>query len=270
MNKLSYVFAIVFCAVLGGCSSGPAIDRSLNTPHQTSRVKYLILHYTVADTDQSIKIFKGDSDLLVSVHYLLTDEKQPKIYQFVDESRVAYHGGRSNWKTDAAINYTSVGIEIVNKGWVDGPNERQWFAFPQYQIDALIPLVKDIVTRHRIPPTNVLGHSDIDPQRKQDPGALFPWKRLFDEGLVAWPDESVAALKRQQFEQMLPDLVWFQRKLADIGYLVPQDGMKSELTRNVLVAFQTKYRPAKITGEPDAETAALLDSPMITKTPVPR
>jgi N-acetylmuramoyl-L-alanine amidase len=92
---------------------------------------------------------------------------------------------------------------------------------------------------------------------------VFPWKRLAAEGIVPWPDEAVAAAKRAQYEQALPDIDWFQRKLAAIGYVVPQDGVSSEATRNVLIAFQTKYRPSRIDGYPDAETAALLDSPMV-------
>jgi N-acetylmuramoyl-L-alanine amidase len=117
------------------------------------------------------------------------------------------------------------------------------------------------MARNNIAPENVLGHSDIAPQRKQDPGALFPWKRLADEGLVPWPDPSATATRLAQYRAALPDIAWFQRKLADIGYVVPQDGQLTQSTRNVLIAYQTRYRPSRIDGEPDAETAALLDSP---------
>jgi N-acetylmuramoyl-L-alanine amidase len=258
-----FLAGLIILALLAACASGPRIDRSLSTPDQRSRVKYLVLHYTVTDTPQSIRIFTHQAGVEASIHYLLSDDPEPIIYGIVDESRTAYQAGSdSGWKGDRNLNNISIGIEIVNAGWVDGPNGRTWAPFPQKQIDTLIPLVKDIMARHHIAPENVLGHADVAPQRKQDPGALFPWKRLAAEGIVPWPDDSAVAIKRAQYESALPDLAWFQRKLAAIGYVVPQDGQASQETRKVLIAFQTRYRPSNIDGEPDAETAALLDSPM--------
>jgi N-acetylmuramoyl-L-alanine amidase len=261
------VTGLAFLGMLAGCaSSGLRVDRSLSTPDQSSRVRYLVLHYTVSDTPQSIRLFTAKGGAEVSVHYLLTNEAEPVIYNIVDENRAAYQAGSdSGWKSDRSLNLTSVGIEIVNAGWVDGPNGRIWTPFPEKQIDTLIPLVKDIMARNHIPPENVLGHSDVAPQRKQDPGVLFPWKRLAAEGIVPWPDETAVAEKRVQYENALPDSAWFQQKLAAIGYVVPQDGLASAATRNVLIAFQTRYRPAKIDGVPDAETAAWLDTPMIVR-----
>jgi N-acetylmuramoyl-L-alanine amidase len=104
----------------------------------------------------------------------------------------------------------------------------------------------------------VLGHSDIAPGRKPDPGPLFPWKRLADEGLIRWPDAARVAALRPMYEQSLPDVAWFQQRLARVGYLVPMDGTLDEATRNVLVAFQMRYRPARFDGTPDAECAAML------------
>ena len=260
MRRLIILLAL---CMLTACASGPRIDRSLSSPDQRSRVKYLILHYTVTDTPQSIALFTGKGGAEVSVHYLLTNEPVPVIYNIVDESRTAYQAGAdSGWKADRSLNYTSIGIEIVNAGWVDGPSGRTWAPFPEAQIDTLITLVRDITARHKIAPANVLGHSDIAPQRKQDPGALFPWQKLAAAGLVPWPDPAVTALKQKEYETALPDIAWFQSKLAAIGYVVPRDGLLGQDTRNVLIAFQTRYRPGRIDGEPDAQTAALLDSPM--------
>jgi N-acetylmuramoyl-L-alanine amidase len=262
---------LMTASLLAACASAPRIDRSLSTPDQRSRVKYLVLHYTVTDTPQSIRIFTHQAGVEASIHYLLSNDPEPIIYGIVDESRTAYQAGSdSGWKGDRNLNNISIGIEIVNAGWVDGPDGRTWAPFPQQQIDTLIPLVKDIMARHHIAPENVVGHADVAPQRKQDPGALFPWKRLAAEGIVPWPDESVVALKRAEYASALPDIAWFQRKLAAIGYVVPQDGQASEETRKVLVAFQTRYRPSTIDGEPDAETAALLDSPMRVTVPMSR
>ncbi|MFO1341077.1 MAG: peptidoglycan-binding protein, partial [Burkholderiaceae bacterium] len=104
----------------------------------------------------------------------------------------------------------------------------------------------------------VVGHADVAPGRKQDPGPMFPWKRLADEGLALWFDEARAAALRPGFEQQLPPVVWFQQRLAKLGYLLPQDGALDRATRNVLVSFQMRFRPARYDGEPDAETAAIL------------
>src|SRR5881398_1313987 len=139
------------CALLGlillaSCTGGPRIDRSLSTPDQRDRVKYLVLHYTVTDTPQSIKIFTHQAGVEASIHYLLSNDAQPVIYGIVDESRAAYQaGGDSGWKSDRNLNNISIGIEIVNAGWVDGPDGRTWFPYTAKQIDTLIPLVKDIM-----------------------------------------------------------------------------------------------------------------------------
>jgi N-acetylmuramoyl-L-alanine amidase len=260
--------SLAVIAVLGGCASGPRIDHTLSTPDQSSRARYLVLHYTVTDTPASIRLFTARGGAEVSVHYLLTDEPTPVIYNIVDESRAAYQAGSdAGWKNDRSLNLMSIGIEIVNAGWVEGPNGRTWAPFPEKQIDTLIPLVRDIMARNGIRPENVLGHSDVAPQRKQDPGILFPWKRLAAEGLVPWPDETVTAARQVEYAASLPDTAWFQTKLAALGYVVPRDGVAGEATHNVLVAFQTRYRPANIDGVPDAETAALLDSPMLVSKP---
>ena len=253
--------------LLASCTGGPEVDRSYSTRDQDSRAKYLILHYTVLDADASLKEFTGQTAVRASIHYLVTDGPHPKIYGLVDESRNAWHAGvGGGWKADRSINNTSIGIEIVNRGWVDGPNGKQWFAFPPQQMDVLVPLIADIVKRNHIAPENILGHSDVAPQRKQDPGALFPWQRLVDAGLVAWPDTDIARAKASTYAGHVPDAAWFQARLAAIGYVVPQDGIWSEESRNVLIAYQTRYRQAKIDGEMDAESAGLLDSPLVVKT----
>jgi N-acetylmuramoyl-L-alanine amidase len=104
----------------------------------------------------------------------------------------------------------------------------------------------------------VLGHSDIAPGRKPDPGPLFPWKRLADEGLALWPDESKVAELRPGYEKALPSVAWFQQRLSQLGYFVPLWGELDTATRQVMVAFQMRFRPARFDGEPDAECAAIL------------
>jgi N-acetylmuramoyl-L-alanine amidase len=249
--------ATLLIALLAGCVTGPQYDKTYTAKGQSSRARFLVLHYTVSDRPSSIKIL---TEQQVSAHYLLTDEPKPTIYNLVDETNAAWHAGNSSWKNFTQLNNSSIGIEIVNPGWQDTPNGRVYAPFPQYQIDALIPLVRDIVTRHHITPDNVLGHSDIAPLRKQDPGPMFPWKQLADAGLVTWPDATRVAVVAPVFQAQLPDVAWYQKKLATWGYALVQSGILDEQTRAVLSAFQMKYRPANIDGMPDVETAALLEA----------
>lgn len=271
---MKILLPVALIALLAGCASPPppvvvkpppvvvvkpappVIDRSLSAKGQSSRVKFIVIHYTVSDLPQSIKILTEQS---VSAHYLLTDQNPPVVYGLVDESRQSNHAGVSNWKTYTQINVSSVGIEIVNPGFTDGPQGRTWYAFPQYQIDRLIVLLKEIVARHNIPPENILGHSDVAPQRKQDPGPMFPWYQLAQHGLIVWPDANRVAAQRPLFEQQLPDATWFQSRLALHGYAIARTGIFDAQTRAVIGAFQMKYRPDIFDGTPDAETAAMLD-----------
>uniref|UniRef100_UPI00374DF75A N-acetylmuramoyl-L-alanine amidase n=1 Tax=Undibacterium sp. TaxID=1914977 RepID=UPI00374DF75A len=204
----------------------------------------------------SIQLLTGDN---VSVHYLVTDEEQPRIYGMVDESKRAWHAGKSEWKDYKSLGASSIGIEIVNPGYTDTPAGRVYAPFPQKQIDLLMPLIKDIVARNQIAPENILGHSDIAPQRKQDPGPMFPWKQLADAGLIIWPNADQVKARQAAFENQLPDTAWFQKKLHEHGFALEQTGTLDAATKNVISAFQMKYRPANIDGKPDSETAAILD-----------
>jgi N-acetylmuramoyl-L-alanine amidase len=253
---MSRLLAALACCLLAACAGGPSIDTSYKSVGQDSRVQFLVLHFTNEDFPRSLRILTQD---MVSSHYLVA-ESPPTIYRLVDESRRAWHAGLSSWKGDTQLNASSIAIEIVNMG-LQGPVEIGSFAdYPPEQIDAVIELCKDIVKRHGIPPERVLGHSDIAPQRKVDPGPKFPWQRLAQAGLVAWPKAETVAERRPAFERQLPDVAWFQQQLAVHGFAVPATGELDAATRNVIRAFQMKYRPARFDGEPDAETAALLDA----------
>ena len=253
------LLASLLIALLAGCAApGPRIDTSLSAKSQSSRAKFVVIHYTVSNLAQSIKIL---TEQTVSAHYLLTDELEPRAYHLVDETRQANHAGVSHWKNYTLLNGSSIGIEIVNPGFTVGADGvRTWYPFPQAQIDQLILLLKQIVAKHQIPIDNIIGHSDIAPGRKQDPGPMFPWFQLAQAGLVTWPDAARVTAVRPQFDAQLPEVAWFQKRLAQHGYATPQTGELDTATKNVLISFQMKYRPAIIDGTPDAETAALLDA----------
>ena len=252
MNKL---LLPLIAAILTGCATGPYVNRSITAKSQDSRVKFLVVHYTEGNFARSLKTL---SEGAVSSHYLV-DDSDGKIYGLVDEERRAYHAGASSWKGQNQLNYSSIGIEIVNSGLKDTPEGRTWYDYPEKQLSSLIRLMKQIVARHEIKPENILGHSDIAPQRKIDPGPRFPWQRLASEGLGIWPDASRGASLKTQFDTQLPDLAWFRQKLAQQGYEVPQTTELDEATRKVIAVFQMRYRPALFDGTPDAETAAILE-----------
>ena len=249
-----FSFASILC-LLAGCASAPRLDTTYTSVSQDSRAQFLVIHFTSEEFHSSLKVLTEGP---VSSHYLVRDDP-PIVYRLVDEGRRAYHAGMSSWKGQTQLNAASIGIEIVNLGDRGAPDALIWYDYPQAQIDVVVALVKDIVKRHDIRPDRVVGHSDIAPQRKVDPGPRFPWKRLADEGLIPWPDADAVTRRRPAFEDRLPDIAWFQQKLEQHGFAVPRNGELDPATRNVVAAFQMKYRPARFDGNPDAETAAMLD-----------
>ncbi len=248
--------ATLLLLLLAGCASGPRIDTSHSSIGHDSRVQFIVLHYTSTDLPRSLELLSGRD---VSSHYLI-GESPATIYRLVDEDRRAWHAGESEWNGRTWLNATSIGIELVNQGYEQSADGRRlWYPYSQAQIDALVVLLKDIMARHGLKPGAIIGHSDIAPQRKVDPGPLFPWKRLAEEGLVPWPDAgAVAAAQAHYAAAGLPAIGWFQEALAAQGYRVPRHGYLDDETRNVIAAFQMKYRPTRFDGEPDAETAAML------------
>jgi N-acetylmuramoyl-L-alanine amidase len=234
----------------------PHIDRSYTSQNQDSRALYIVLHYTVLDWEKSLKVLTTGGQ--VSAHYLVRDNPVAS-YALVDENRRAWHAGASFWAGNTNLNSASIGIEIVNPGFVDGPGGRIYAPFPQAQVDEVIALVRDIQKRHQIRPERIIGHADIAPGRKQDPGPQFPWKQLADAGLIPWPDAPLVMVKTLENEVAPHDVAWLQDRLARIGYNVSRSGQLDAMTKDVISTFQMKYRPSDIGGLPDAETAALIE-----------
>ncbi|MGF6167400.1 N-acetylmuramoyl-L-alanine amidase [Pseudomonas moraviensis] len=242
--------------VLAGCASGPRYDTSHPSTNYDSRIQFVVVHYTSASLERSLQLLTHGE---VSSHYLIGDDKGATIYKLMDENQRAWHAGESQWQGRTWLNSSSIGIEIVNPGYKDTPTGRLWYPYSEAQIQSLITLLKDISQRNGISPRHIIGHSDIAPLRKLDPGPLFPWKRLADEGLGLWPNEQAVARQQAVFNSSpLPEIGWFQVQLARLGYDTPQTGELDVATRHVLAAFQMHYRPARFDGTPDAQTAALL------------
>ncbi|MCW2268828.1 MULTISPECIES: N-acetylmuramoyl-L-alanine amidase [Pseudomonas] len=245
---------VLLLLTLAGCSSGLRIDRSHPSVNQDGRIQFVVLHYTNANLERSLQLLTHGE---VSSHYLVGDSPAT-IYQLVDENRRAWHAGDSQWDGRTWLNSSSIGIEIVNPGFTDTPTGRVWHPYTEEQIQALIALLKDIVQRNNIQPRYIIGHSDIAPLRKLDPGPLFPWKRLADAGLGVWPDARAVAQQQARFNVNPPSITWYQQQLARFGYAIEQTGVYDVSTKHVLAAFQMRFRPQRFDGVPDAQTAAML------------
>ena len=209
------------------------------------KVDILVLHYTgMPDAGQALRRLR-DPQAKVSAHYVV--DEAGKIYRMVAEERRAWHAGISAWKGERDINGRSIGIEIVNPG-----HEFGYRPFQLEQMDALVELAKDIKTRHDIPPERVLGHSDVAPLRKQDPGELFDWYRLSVEDIAVWPTPKFVEWSDEQFF----------KALAEFGYDLsgpPNAKVDPQVARRAAcVAFCRHFRPAILRPAPDPEMKVIL------------
>jgi len=211
----------------------------------------LLMHYTGMQSCEAAVQRLTDPAARVSSHY--TIDEDGTVYVHVDESLRAWHAGVSHWRGETDINSRSIGIEIVNPG-----HEFGYRAFPDVQIDAVIELSKGILSRHRIPPRNVIAHSDIAPGRKEDPGELFPWSRLAGEGIGIWVDAQAVTGESLSPGDRGDAVRTLQTDLAAYGYGIDPTGDYDARTRDVVIAFQRHFRPVKFDGVADAQTRDVL------------
>jgi len=210
---------------------------SPNFDERDQAVSMVVLHYTGMEDAASAIAWLRNPESRVSAHYLIAEDGQ--ILRLVAEQHRAWHAGQSWWRGVQGVNGCSVGIEIVNPG-----HEFGYRPFTEQQMDALIPLLADIVQRHRVPPANVVGHSDVAPARKQDPGELFDWARLARHHLaIARPTRSLA------------DPHW-----TDGGFLLALERWGYDIRdgRAAVIAFQRRFRPELLDGIVDGECRAIL------------
>jgi N-acetylmuramoyl-L-alanine amidase len=235
--------------------------RSNSFRPRTEPVDTLVLHYTALDLATSLRVLRDQG---VSAHYVLAEDGTA--YRILEDNEVAYHAGVSMWRGKTGVNARSIGVEIVN---LDG-NE---YEYPAVQIAALIELCRMILERNPgISPGNVVGHSDVAPKRKVDPGAKFPWQQLADAGIGRWPTDI-----REEPVGTAPEI---QSLLEACGY--PKEhayGMKGEgftyvadpgnppadvtkvvrvSTQDILEAFQLRYQPGNVTGAATTATMGML------------
>lgn len=209
---------------------------SPNFDGRAQAISMIVLHYTGMQSGDAAIAWLANPESKVSAHYVVAEDGQ--VVRMVDEVNRAWHAGRSFWRGITDVNSASVGIEIVNPG-----HEFGYRPFPAAQMDAVEVLVAGIAARHRVAPGMVVGHSDIAPVRKQDPGELFDWPRLARAGLAL----------------TIPD-AGFDPRWNDTGVIAAlgRFGYDVSDARAAVVAFQRRFRPANIDGTIDAETRGLL------------
>jgi N-acetylmuramoyl-L-alanine amidase len=210
---------------------------SLPSPNQDDRggavIDMLVLHYTGMASAEVALARLCDASAKVSAHYTIGEDGA--VYAHVPEVRRAWHAGLSFWAGTRNVNACSIGIELVNPG-----HELGYRAFPQDQIASLKNLCRGILARHPIPAARVLGHSDVAPARKEDPGEFFPWQALAEAGIGLWPNAS--------------------RGYVPAGDLVKFGYDPEAPVDKIIMAFQRHYRPAHLTGAWDEDCGALLAS----------
>ncbi|MGE0223949.1 MAG: N-acetylmuramoyl-L-alanine amidase [Acetobacteraceae bacterium] len=229
--------------------------RDLPSPNQDDRpdgmpIDMLILHYTGMKTGQEAIDRLRDPEAQVSSHYVV--EEDGSVFRLVPEERRAWHAGVSHWRGHAALNGRSIGIEIVNPG-----HEWGYRDFPVLQLASVCDLCLSILSRHPIPPRNVVGHSDVSPDRKQDPGERFEWEALARSGVGVWPVDAPDLGTTGAIRDAI-GLRPVRAALAEIGYRVAPEGALDPALSVVLRAFQRHWRPEAVNGQADDGTLVRL------------
>ena len=211
---------------------------------KNNEIKLIVLHYTGMQSGiASIKRLLNPKHE-VSCHYLI--DRKGKILRMVNESFIAWHAGKSKWKNFKNLNKSSIGIELVNKGHNFGYQQ-----FPNLQIKSLINLCKKLKKKYKIRKNNILGHSDIAPLRKVDPGKKFPWKKLSYYNLGSWYKD---IRKDLYFNETKIIKRLFFKNLFKIGYRYFKLNKRSKKDKLIIKAFQQRYYPQKVTGIIDQKT----------------
>jgi N-acetylmuramoyl-L-alanine amidase len=230
-----------------------AIDApSPNFDARTAPPRLLVLHYTgMKSGADALERLCDPAAPRVSAHYMVDEDGV--IYSLVPEERRAWHAGVSFWRGESDINGASIGIELVNPG-----HEHGYRAFPGRQIERLIDLIDDIRGRWTIEERDIVGHSDVAPSRKEDPGELFPWGRLFEAGHGVWvPPQSAPGDPLREGDEGV-GVFALQAGLTRLGYDSAPSGIFDAKTREIVTAFQRHWRPERLDGVADGETRATL------------
>ena len=202
-------------------------------------IRFLIIHYTGMQSARVSMDRLKNPNSKVSCHYFIN--RNGNIYKMVDDNKIAWHAGKSKWKNIRNLNKSSIGIEIQNKGhFIDYQN------FPKKQISSLIVLIKSLLKKYKIKKCNVLGHSDIAPLRKKDPGEKFPWNFLSLKGVSIWYPKF--KLKKKEVKSKAKRRMFF-KNVHKIGYRFFNLSQKSKRDRKIIMAFQRRFLPKEVNGK---------------------
>ena len=224
---------------------------SPNFDARTGPPDMIVLHYTGMQTGEAALARLRDPAAKVSAHYLV--EEDGRVFALVPEERRAWHAGKSFWRGETDINARSIGVEIVNLG-----HEFGYRPFPDIQIAAVIDLLADVCSRWSIDDARLLGHSDVAPGRKEDPGELFPWKRLAEAGHGLWVEPAAAPGAPLAEGDEGPGVFALQAGLTRLGYDAAPSGQYDASTATIVRAFQRHWRQERVDGVADGETRARL------------
>ena len=204
-------------------------------------IKFIIIHYTgMKKQSEAIKRLT-DSESKVSSHYFIKNEG--KILKLVPDLYEAWHAGKSGWKNFKSLNKYSIGIEINNPG-----HDHNYKRFNKKQILSLVKLIGYLKNKYAIKKDNILGHSDISPDRKKDPGEKFPWRELAKKNLCTWHDLNDKNLKKFRKLKLKDEKIFF-KNLFNLGYSKIYKNSKKDL----ILAFQRRFRQDLINGKTDEE-----------------
>lgn len=287
--KASFLWLLASLSMLAACASEvgsarqPVLDHHgavfYPSANQNQRIRFVILHYTAGNWQQSLQALTEPTTRPVSSHYLIPqsqDASYPvgeplKIYQLVAEQDRAWHAGTSRWQDRQNLNDQSIGIELVNEARCDiMPGEHSSVPalalplcitpdFDPAQLLLLADLLQDILNRYpEITPDRVLAHSDIAPEQKQDPGPRFPWQWLASRGIGAWYDNQQLSHFWQQPLWQAKDVSAWQQALQQYGYAIAVTGELDAQSHSYLLAFQRHFVPEQMDAQPNRKTLAVL------------
>ncbi len=278
-QKKIFCYMVIFLMILS-CSVQEKVNskykinsRKYNAVSQGERIRYIVLHYTHADDDTSIMLL---TEQAVSSHYLITTKKREPIYQLVDDKYRAWHAGESYYDGRYSINDSSIGIEIVHMGYDEEAYKKNakkpkkndvkvidydyYYDYNDVQIDKVVFLLQYLIEKYDIHPKNILGHSDVAPTRKQDPGPKFPWKRLYTEyDIGIWYDDEDYSLFMTNKDYASASISEIKEEFIEYGYSsMPSNAVWDKESKQVISAFQSRFRPSKVDGNIDKETYAII------------
>ena len=267
--------ALIVFALLAGCASSKFVF--VESENFDERIRHIVIHYTSENFEDSLRLLTEKTIYPVSSHYLIPERDDStylpaglKVHRLVRERDRAWHAGRSSWLGQTDLNYSSIGIELVNLSGCDQPIQElgndldfyencQFREFDDRQIELLIKLLKGILNRYpNIEPINIMGHSDIAPSRKVDPGPTFPWRRLHEEGLGIWYDDDDYQHFIKRLRNNRPSIANMQKLLGELGYRLDVTGVEDLGSQSVVRAFQMRFREGVYSGFFDLETEAII------------